>query len=39
MNQELLSAQLAQLPFAQYEFFDTTELDFSERIRLICEVE
>ena len=39
MNRELLEQQLAALPVAQYEFFSTQELVFSERIRMICEVE
>jgi predicted metal-binding protein len=39
MNQALLSEQLSQLPFAQYEFFDTEELEFADRIRLICQME
>ncbi len=39
MNKELLLAQLAELPIAQYEFFRTEELMFSERIRSVCETE
>ena len=39
MNRPLLEDQLAQLPLAQYEFFSTEELEFSERIRLVCEME
>ena len=39
MNRPLLEEQLAQLPLAQYEFFSTEELEFSERIRLVCEME
>ncbi len=39
MNIELFSQQLAELPLAQYEFFQTQELVFSERIRTVCELE
>lgn len=39
MNRELLEAQLADFPLAQYEFFSTDELEFSERIRTVCETE
>lgn len=39
MNRELLEEQLAQLPLAQYQFFSTQELEFSERIRLVCRME
>ena len=39
MNLELLEARLSELPIAQYEFFDTEELEFAQRIRMICEVE
>ena len=39
MDRALLERQLARLPLAQYEFFETDELEFSERIRTVCEVE
>ena len=39
MNRELLEQQLSQLPIAQYEFFETHELEFAQRIRMICETE
>lgn len=39
MNRELLEQQLSELPLAQYEFFETEELEFAERIRVICETE
>ena len=39
MNRSLLEERLAELPIAQYEFFSTQELEFSERIRLVCEME
>lgn len=39
MNRERLEAQLTELPIAQYEFFQTDELLFSERIRIVCETE
>ena len=39
MNRALLEEQLSALPVAQYDFFRTEELLFSERIRRICEVE
>ena len=39
MDRAILEAQLAELPVAQYEFFDTEELEFSQRIRTVCEIE
>lgn len=39
MNRALLEAGLAELPVAQYEFFRTRELEFSERIRTVCRQE
>ncbi len=39
MNREHLIERLAELPVAQYEFFRTEELTFSERIRTVCEQE
>ncbi len=39
MNQALLEQQLAQLPLYAYCFFDPRELEFSDRIRWICQHE
>lgn len=39
MDLELLEAQLAELPLYGYFFIDPRELDFSDRIRWICEHE
>ena len=39
MNQELLEQQLSELPLYIYDFFDPHELEFSSRIRWICEHE
>ena len=39
MNQELLEQQLSELPLDIYDFFDPRELEFSSRIRWICENE
>ena len=39
MDRALLEQQLAQLPIAQYEFFSPQELEFSDRIRRVCELE
>ncbi len=39
MNQELLEQQLAELPLYTYAFLDPQELEFSDRIRWICEHE
>ena len=39
MNQELLEQQLSELPLYIYDFFDPRELEFSSRIRGICENE
>ncbi len=39
MNRAELEAQLAELPIAQYAFFDTKDLEFSPRIRMVCEME
>lgn len=36
MDRALLEQQLAELPIAQYEFFDADTLEFSERIRYVC---
>lgn len=39
MNIAALEEQLALLPIAQYTFFRTDELVFSERVRTVCEQE
>ena len=39
MDREKLEAQLAQLPLYWYHFFSPEELEFSTRIRWICENE
>lgn len=39
MNRPLLEEQLSQLPIAQFAFFSTDELEFSQRIRTVCETE
>lgn len=39
MNRELLEQQLAELPLYVYVFIDPRELEFSDRIRFICEQE
>ena len=39
LNKELLEAQLAELPLYVYEFIDPAKLEFSDRIRWICEHE
>ena len=39
LNVEVLEAQLAQLPLYIYGFVDPKELEFSQRIRYICERE
>lgn len=39
LNQELLIEQLNELPLYIYHFFEPKELEFSERIRWICENE
>ena len=39
MDRPLLERQLAQLPLLRYEFFDTSELVFSQKVRHICETE
>ena len=39
MDKRLLEAQLAELPLYQYAFIDTRELEFTERVRHICETE
>ena len=39
MNRELLEAQLSELPLYIYDFIDPKELEFSYRIRWICQNE
>lgn len=39
MNRELLEEKLSELPLYIYDFFDPKELEFSDRIRWICENE
>ena len=39
MNREHLEQQLAQLPLYTYEWIDPAKLEFSQRIRWICENE
>ena len=39
MNRELLEEKLAELPLYIYDFLDPKELEFSSRIRWICENE
>ena len=39
MNFEHIEAQLAQLPLYSYHFFDPKELEFTDRIRWICQNE
>lgn len=39
MNRALLEEQISQLPIAQFAFFSTEELEFSQRIRAVCQTE
>ena len=39
MNYEAIEAELAQLPLYSYHFFDPAQLEFTERIRWICQNE
>ena len=39
MNYEAIEADLAQLPLYSYHFFDPKELEFTDRIRWICQNE
>ena len=39
MDRSALEQKLAELPIAQYLFFRTDELEFSPRIRTVCEQE
>jgi len=39
LNKELLEEQLSELPLYVYHFFDPKELEFTDRVRWICEHE
>ena len=39
LNKELLEAQLSELPLYVYHFMDPKELEFTDRVRWICENE
>lgn len=39
MNREWLEAQLSELPLYQYEFIETSELVFTDRVRHVCTTE
>lgn len=39
MDRERLEEGMRELPIVQYEFFDTAELTFSPRVRLVCETD
>ena len=39
LNKELLEAQLSELPLYVYHFMDPKELEFTDRVRWICEHE
>ena len=39
MDRALLEQQMSELPIVQYEFFETGELVFSDRVRYVCETE
>ena len=39
LNRELFEAQMSELPLYVYHFFDPNELEFSDRIRWICQHE
>ena len=39
LDRALLEEQLSALPLVQYEFFPTSELAFSEKVRYICRTE
>ena len=39
MDREKLERQLAELPIVQNEYFDTSELVFTERVRTVCQME
>ena len=39
MDRKWLEERLGELPIVQYEFFDTAELTFTPRVRLVCETD
>lgn len=39
MDREYIEEKLAELPVAQYEWIETDELEFTERVRMICRSE
>ena len=39
MDRGLLEQKLCELPIVQYEYFETEELLFVDRVRYICETE
>ena len=39
MDRKTFERQLSELPVAQYEFFETAELTFTSRVRLVCETD
>lgn len=39
MDRGLLERQMAELPIVQYEFFETGELEFTPRVRAVCETD
>ena len=39
MDRELLERQLTQLPIVEYLFFETEELTFTPKVRLVCETD
>ena len=39
MDREWIEKQIAELPVAQYEWFETAELTFSPRVRTVCETD
>ena len=39
MDREWIKKQIAELPVAQYEWFETVELTFSPRVRTVCETD
>lgn len=39
MDRQAIERQLCELPIVRYEFFETSELTFSPRVRLVCETD
>ena len=39
MDRDTFERQLSELPIVQYEFFETAELTFTPRVRLVCETD